>query len=285
MRLKNLCDTSEIALKQSNFISKISLTVLHACEQPTNDKQEIVAMLKRIPLILLLAFFNSTPSSAALFFYTDEATFNADNPGLSTEDFEGGVVNENFTGPVNSTTTIIGAGGSTIYSAGDILPGVEFGSLRRGNPPFTTSFDLRLRDLDGSVAFSTPAALNFLTIEFGTNVTAVSMDVFQLLVIGIDPNDIAIRVFGNGGLLDQTTFGANDTTPTFFGVLSDSDLITRIEIDDANVIPTVQTLANIAAIDNVAFGTPSAVPVPAAAWLFGTALIGLVGFSKRRKAA
>ena len=29
----------------------------------------------------------------------------------------------------------------------------------------------------------------------------------------------------------------------------------------------------------------SAVPVPAAIWLFGTALIGLVGFGKRRKAA
>jgi hypothetical protein len=29
----------------------------------------------------------------------------------------------------------------------------------------------------------------------------------------------------------------------------------------------------------------SAVPVPAAVWLFGTALIGLVGFSKRKKAA
>jgi hypothetical protein len=30
---------------------------------------------------------------------------------------------------------------------------------------------------------------------------------------------------------------------------------------------------------------PSAVPVPAAVWLFGTALIGLVGFGKRRKTA
>ena len=30
---------------------------------------------------------------------------------------------------------------------------------------------------------------------------------------------------------------------------------------------------------------PAVVPVPAAVWLFGTALIGLVGFSKRRKAA
>ncbi len=31
--------------------------------------------------------------------------------------------------------------------------------------------------------------------------------------------------------------------------------------------------------------SPSAVPVPAAVWLFGTALIGLVGFGKRRRAA
>ncbi|MCP3672132.1 MAG: VPLPA-CTERM sorting domain-containing protein [Gammaproteobacteria bacterium] len=31
--------------------------------------------------------------------------------------------------------------------------------------------------------------------------------------------------------------------------------------------------------------TMSAVPIPAAVWLFGTALIGLVGFGKRRKAA
>ena len=31
--------------------------------------------------------------------------------------------------------------------------------------------------------------------------------------------------------------------------------------------------------------SPSPVPIPAAAWLFGTALIGLFGFSKRRKAA
>jgi hypothetical protein len=35
----------------------------------------------------------------------------------------------------------------------------------------------------------------------------------------------------------------------------------------------------------IAFAQVSAIPVPAAVWLFGTALIGLVGFSKRRKAA
>jgi hypothetical protein len=37
--------------------------------------------------------------------------------------------------------------------------------------------------------------------------------------------------------------------------------------------------------DNLQFNTVSAIPVPAAVWLFGTAPIGLVGFGKRRKAA
>jgi len=35
----------------------------------------------------------------------------------------------------------------------------------------------------------------------------------------------------------------------------------------------------------ISFASISPVPIPAAGWLFGTALIGLVGFSKRRKAA
>ena len=43
-------------------------------------------------------------------------------------------------------------------------------------------------------------------------------------------------------------------------------------------------------IDNINFNAPlppglNPVPVPAAVWLFGTALIGLIGFGKRRKAA
>jgi hypothetical protein len=40
----------------------------------------------------------------------------------------------------------------------------------------------------------------------------------------------------------------------------------------------------VAGIDNYN-ASVSPVPVPAAVWLLGTALIGLVGFSKRRKVA
>jgi hypothetical protein len=41
----------------------------------------------------------------------------------------------------------------------------------------------------------------------------------------------------------------------------------------------------VASISEATVTAPSAVPVPAAVWLFGTALIGLIGFDKRRKAA
>ncbi len=40
---------------------------------------------------------------------------------------------------------------------------------------------------------------------------------------------------------------------------------------------------DILGFDDVTIADPSVVPVPAAVWLFGTALIGLVGFSKQRK--
>lgn len=39
-----------------------------------------------------------------------------------------------------------------------------------------------------------------------------------------------------------------------------------------------------AALDNVSVLAVNPIPIPAAIWLFGTGLIGLIGFSKRRKA-
>jgi hypothetical protein len=43
--------------------------------------------------------------------------------------------------------------------------------------------------------------------------------------------------------------------------------------------------ADTIGVDNVALSTINPVPVPAAVWLFGTALIGFVGMSRRRKVA
>lgn len=70
------------------------------------------------------------------------------------------------------------------------------------------------------------------------------------------PTDIQFWAFGNIYGMDQIRISNGIHTP-FFNFLSGEAVITEI----------------------------SAVPVPAAVWLFGTALIGLVGFGKRRKVA
>ena len=62
----------------------------------------------------------------------------------------------------------------------------------------------------------------------------------------------------------------------------DTLLIAMINTSD---LPTAFTNNNSIAIDHLVARTLSPVPVPAAGWLFGTALIGLVGFGKHRKAA
>ena len=83
------------------------------------------------------------------------------------------------------------------------------------------------------------------------------------------------------------TYG-NNTNQNFelantlsFWAITSSDYIQAIHFGRPNGEIQKFTVA----IDDLTIGDVSAVPVPAAVWLFGTALIGLVGFSKRKKAA
>ena len=70
------------------------------------------------------------------------------------------------------------------------------------------------------------------------------------------------------------------TSGTWDGILAD--------VTDFNIVMAYYTNTSpfeITGVDNVSLHALNAVPVPAAVWLFGTALIGLVGFGKSRKAA
>ena len=59
--------------------------------------------------------------------------------------------------------------------------------------------------------------------------------------------------------------------------------------DDTSATLEFQSLTTFSgwgpALDNVSVMSVNPVPVPAAVWLFGTGMLGLIGFSKRRKAA
>jgi hypothetical protein len=59
--------------------------------------------------------------------------------------------------------------------------------------------------------------------------------------------------------------------------------LAEVELIDPNGVPTGFLLGSTNL--SVSFDGAAVIPVPAAVWLFGTALIGLVGFGKRKTAA
>ena len=117
-----------------------------------------------------------------------------------------------------------------------------------------------------------------LTAVGGGEFDLLSIDISEL---GLDrPGGISVMFVGtkaNNSTVSQTfssdvTFGMETFTlsPIFTALVS-------VKWEQG-------PYPNYHQFDNIVLST-SPVPVPAAIWLFGTALIGLVGFSKRRKAA
>ncbi|MBT2988051.1 MAG: hypothetical protein KME48_04180 [Candidatus Thiodiazotropha sp. (ex Ctena orbiculata)] len=99
-------------------------------------------------------------------------------------------------------------------------------------------------------------------------------------VLGIDILNIRFELFD----LDGTAF-TDDSLPSDFLFTSDIDTGWRLLRDVTHPTGIYQA----ASFSNVAGGefyslTPTPVPIPAAVWLFGTGLLGLLGFTTRRKA-
>ena len=128
-----------------------------------------------------------------------------------------------------------------------------------------------------------PTELNLILVPGEMHIEQVSFTFNPLLVrpweidvVASDPTALLENLSGvllNGGGGDTTLFDikfTGDNIPQIFDLLF------------IDTFPGSNTeLASIP----VSISPIPAVPVPAAVWLFGTALVGLVGFSKRRKAA
>ena len=100
----------------------------------------------------------------------------------------------------------------------------------------------------------------------------------------------AEAIIGALGSLDTTKFGIiTDSFRVPYGFAGTSGSFVHVFLDDAtspflDVVDDALALAGGLPGEKpyASFIEVSAVPVPAAIWLFGTALIGLVGFSKRK---
>lgn len=82
-------------------------------------------------------------------------------------------------------------------------------------------------------------------------------------------------IFLDGAALTLTAGSTLDDWTTYTGAFTAISASTLLSIDNASG-------SNIVFVDNVS--VVSAVPVPAAIWLFGSGIIGLIGIAKRNKA-
>lgn len=157
---------------------------------------------------------------------------------------------------------------TTSLNTGDMIAlNIDFAGTQKLQigAPGNTSFIPFLSARPDALATHDGTKIYDFTMEF----TGVSGELKQNNLM------VDISVLG-GGLLSQ----AFDVTDSLFSFADLHFLLTATkDLTFTNLNLEIDLRAEEISI----VGDVSPVPLPAAAWLFGTALIGLVGFSKRRK--
>ncbi len=179
------------------------------------------------------------------------------------------VLNDN-TGNITSATPITGTGVGVYVSSSDSTP--TSGNLGvRGSIGETSNLDggsggvlSGVNEPDEGLLFTFDALVSLDYINFDS-FTSFGGDDFNLTVDGVsvlvdhNGNDTSALVTNVPGQFDEYNFNNIVGTNFLFWADGNSD---SFRIDRLSV---------------------SAVPVPAAAWLFGSALLGMFGFSRRKK--
>src|SRR5262245_25143573 len=225
--------------------------------------------MKPIGAALMATLCLAADARATLVIYSDRATFDAANPGLPIETFEEGNVDPQTTRglfpPLDSTTN------DSTFSPGDILPSVSFDVSPPGTLAIygTGTFGLHIKTIAAGTFTSG------LDIVFAEGASAVGFDVFN---VEFSTSPITISIFGESGLLGQESVPALDNSnPDFFGVSSDMEPITRINLLDAENL-----FQGVEGVDNVAFNI---VPEPSTALLLMLGLFALAARSPARGAS
>ena len=133
----------------------------------------------------------------------------------------------------------------------------------------------------------------FGNATFGSNGYQAS-DTSGEILIADAPGSISIRIIGDDAILPDVTdtngnsVTVSDVTISLALPVTLSELLSdNIFIDNYLYNSTTMTVrmpgAGGVLSDNVSIGV-STVPVPAAVWLFGSGLLGLIGVARRKKA-
>lgn len=118
-----------------------------------------------------------------------------------------------------------------------------------------------------------------MSIDFNNAVNAATISLVDISPVG----NILFEFEAFNGLASLGTFGlaAATSAPQTYDLFAGTGLAQMTSLALRVLTPSTQVPIGLQ-VQGVSYNV---VPIPAAAWLFGTALIGLIGFSKRRKAA
>lgn len=209
------------------------------------------------------------PSYGALITYSDRPTFNGAAPGLPTETFASGLVSPGSVttcnGPLSSSN------GDVCFPAGGLLPGVTYSSTSGSMALIGTAFPglNNSTNLLGPNNFGETLSLTF------TQANAAGFDVFASPRVS---GDVLISLYNPTNALLGTFTVTAPLTGTFFGVVSNTDSIGRIDILSQAALPGE-------VITNLSFGLAptNAVPEPCSLLLSGAGLIGVVLWRRQKK--
>jgi hypothetical protein len=218
--------------------------------------------MKKIRLLgmgcaFVIASVSSTLSMAAVIGSVDRATFQAAIAG-------GTIGGENFDSLAVGTILGVGAIIDLTYSASGGSPIVtnSFNTSTSPNGLGSTSFGFFLDTETATFSFSTP--ISAFAIDINTFASADGA-----YTASLDIGDTVTSIF---------EVFPNSSTGQFIGFVS-------------NVAFTGVTIASSQGftytLDTLVYGDASSVvhaPVPAAVWLFGSGLLGLIGMARRKKA-
>ena len=222
-------------------------------------------MSKRFPFLVLLTFFSIQANSAPVSF-TDRSVWNTAIGG-STDwfvDFNG------FTSDSSSFTTSpldlgpFSLSGTSLSSCCNIIDVPPYSGAVSSNSFTTPAASL---DVGGANNDTVSLLLDNPVTAFGAEFASGGFNLFmQLDFVDGNSSSLLIPYPNSEGFLGFTSSVAVQSI-LFFNTSGGGDVFV---MDD---------------VEAVSFTSIPAVPIPAAAWLFGTALIGLVGFSRRMRTA
>jgi hypothetical protein len=193
------------------------------------------------------------------------------------------VLGDDLIGVINNTSRFTGSGGGSPIilgpSAALSVNNPNVGIVDFENPSVSLT-----PDFSGSLAQT--IEINELDLGFKANVDVLT---------GTGDDTFLLNAITGSGLYTVNGGAAND-------ILDLTALAGMLTTKGTEILPNgsifqddslILNYLNIEEIKGLVSGpespefpeSPSPIPVPAAVWLFGTALVGLVGFSKRRKLA